>query len=65
METNLQETIKEQENTQVVDQQGNVVPQGTEEKQKQNHHNSATYAASLAHSAVKHVHPHHKTGIDL
>ena len=65
METNTQETIKEQETMLPVDQQENTAQQGNEEKQKQNHHNSASYAASLVHSAVKHVHPHHKTRIDL
>lgn len=65
METNVQETIKQQQNTQPVDQPENTMQQGAEEKEKQNHHNSASYAASLVHSAVTHVHPHHKTGIDL
>ena len=65
METNTQETIKQQETTQLVDKSKSAQEEGHEGIQKQNHHNSASYAASLVHSAVKHVHPHHETGIEL
>ena len=64
MNTNEQTLTEINNIVQVAAQQEHNKPETQEETPKQNHHNSATYAARQTHSAVNHVMPQHRA-LDL
>ena len=64
MNTNEQALTEINNSFPVVIKPENSQPEKQEDSPKQNHHNSATYAARLTHSAVNQVMPKHQA-LDL
>jgi hypothetical protein len=64
MQTNRKKAAKKGVENSGFDSAQNSNP-GSKKARIQNHHRSATYAASMWHSAVQYVKPQNHSGIDL